>query len=291
MKSMTGYGRGIEKNDNAELTFEIKSVNNRYLDVSVRLPRAYNFLEDAIKKEVGAHISRGKIDVYLSLKKEGGDASEVILNRPLIESYIKSAKELSDEFGLKNDLGVVSVMRFPEAVEVKVLEEDEEEVMKTVFSAMKTALSEYDAMREREGEKLKEDILTKLDRLEEIRREILVLTPESVKNYENRLLTKIREVLEKEEPDSARVLTEVAIFADKVAVDEELCRLDSHFKQFRSFLKSSEPVGKKLDFLVQEINREWNTTGSKCSEIEITRLVVEAKSELEKIREQIQNVE
>ncbi len=288
---MTGYGRGIEKNDTAELTFEIKSVNNRYLDVSVRLPRAYNFLEDAIKKEVGAHISRGKVDVFLSLKKEYGDASEVVLNRPLIESYIKSANELSDEFGLKNDLGVVSVMRFPEAVEVKVDDEDEEEVTKTVFSAMKTALLEYDAMREREGEKLKEDILTKLDRLEEIRREILVLTPESVKNYENRLLTKIREVLDKEEPDSARVLTEVAIFADKVAVDEELCRLDSHFKQFRSFLKTNAPVGKKLDFLVQEINREWNTTGSKCSEIEITRLVVEAKSELEKIREQIQNVE
>ncbi len=288
---MTGYGRATEIIDNVEINFELKSVNNRFLDVAVRLPRAYSFLEDAIKKEVGTHITRGKVDVYLSVHKIGGESGEVVLNRDLLKSYLDAAKSAVDEFGLDFDIGVASALRFPEVLEVTAVEEDEETALKRVFTVMKKALEDYDKMRLYEGEKLSLDLSEKLASLEKIRGEIEKLSPISVENYEKRLRERIAELLGRENLDEARLLTEVAIFADKVAVDEELCRLNSHFNQFSDILKTSGPVGKKLDFLVQEINREINTTGSKCSELEITRLVVEAKSELEKIREQIQNIE
>jgi len=291
MKSMTGYGRAVMTIDNVELTFELKSVNNRYLDVSARLPRAYAFLEDMIKKEVGTHITRGKIDVYLSVRKPEGDAGEVVLNRELLKGYLRAVEEAATEFGLKNDIGVSSAVRFPEVLELRAEEEDEETVSARVVTVMREALSDYDAMREREGERLAFDLEEKLSRLEEIRAEVEKLSPISVENYEKRLRARIEELLGREDIDEARLMTEVAIFADKVAVDEELTRLASHFVEFRSIMKSRGAIGKKLDFLVQEINREINTTGSKCSELEITRLVVEAKSELEKIREQIQNIE
>ncbi len=288
---MTGYGRAVVTIDNVELTFELKSVNNRYLDVSVRLPRAYAFLEDMIKKEVGTHITRGKIDVYLSVRKPEGDAGEVILNRELLKGYLRAVEEAVSEFGLKNDVGVSSAIRFPEVLELRAEEEDEETVTDRVVTVMREALADYDAMREREGERLAIDLEEKLSRLEEIRAEVEKLSPISVENYEKRLRARIVELLGREDIDESRLMTEVAIFADKVAVDEELTRLASHFTEFRSIMKSRGAIGKKLDFLVQEINREINTTGSKCSELEITRLVVEAKSELEKIREQIQNIE
>ena len=291
MKSMTGYGRAVAINDNVETSFELKSVNNRYLDISVRVPRTLNFLEDAIKKEVGAHISRGKVDVYVSVHKIGGDAGEVFLNTELLKGYLAAAETASSEFGLKNDLGVSSALRFPEVLELRAEEEDEEAATKRVTEVMKEALEDYDSMRQREGERLCADVGEKLARLEEIRAEVEKLSPISVENYEKRLRTRIEELLGKENLEESRLLTEVAIFADKVAVDEELTRLKSHFAQFKEIMKSKGAVGKKLDFLVQEINREINTTGSKCSELEITRLVVEAKSELEKIREQIQNIE
>ena len=288
---MTGYGRAVMTIDNVELTFELKSVNNRYLDVSARLPRAYAFLEDMIKKEVGAHITRGKIDVYLSVHKPEGEAGEVVLNRELLKGYLKAVEEAASEFGLKNDVGVSSAVRFPEVLELRAEEEDEDTVKRRVVCVMQEALADYDAMRQREGERLALDLEEKLSRLEEIRAEVEKLSPISVENYEKRLRARIEELLGREDIDEARLMTEVAIFADKVAVDEELTRLASHFAEFRSIMKSRGAIGKKLDFLVQEINREINTTGSKCSELEITRLVVEAKSELEKIREQIQNIE
>ena len=291
MKSMTGYGRAIVTFDDAEYTFELKSVNNRYLDVSVRLPRAYAFLEDAIKKEVGTHISRGKVDVYLSVRKTAGDAGEVLLNRELLKGYLDAVNAAVEEFGLKNDVGASSALRFPEVLELRAVEEDEEELTARVMKVTGEALRDFDSMREREGERLAADLNEKLCRLEEIRAEVEKLSPISVENYEKRLRTRIEELLGRENLDESRLLTEVAIFADKVAVDEELTRLASHFTEFRSIMKNRGAIGKKLDFLVQEINREINTTGSKCSEIEITRLVVEAKSELEKIREQIQNIE
>lgn len=291
MKSMTGYGRAVMTIDDVELTFEIKSVNNRYLDVSARLPRAYAFLEDMIKKEIGTHITRGKIDVYLSVRKPEGDAGEVVLNRELLKGYLKAVEEAVSEFGLKNDVGVSSAIRFPEVLELRAEEEDEETVTSRVTTVMREALADYDSMREREGERLALDLEEKLSRLEEIRAEVEKLSPISVENYEKRLRARIEDLLGREDIDEARLMTEVAIFADKVAVDEEITRLASHFTEFRNIMKSRGAIGKKLDFLVQEINREINTTGSKCSELEITRLVVEAKSELEKIREQIQNIE
>ena len=291
MKSMTGYGRAITTNENTEITFEIKSVNNRYLDTSVRLPRTLAFLEDTIKKEVGAHISRGKVEVYVSVRKIGGDAGAVILNSELLRGYLEAGKTACELFDLKNDIGVSSALRFPDVLELRSEEEDEEQTTERVIKAAREALESYDKMREFEGERLRADLTEKLSSLESIRAEIERLSPESVKAYEVRLRQRIEELLEGHTLDDARVLTEVAIFADKVAVDEELCRLASHFTQFRDIMKSRGAIGKKLDFLVQEINREINTTGSKCSELEITRLVVEAKSELEKIREQIQNIE
>ncbi|MBR5460432.1 MAG: YicC family protein [Clostridia bacterium] len=291
MKSMTGYGRAVVMIENDEYTFELKSVNNRYLDVNVRLPRAYAFLEDAVKKEVGQHITRGKVDVYLTVRKLAGDTGEVVLNRELLKGYLAAVNDAVEEFGLKNDVGVSSALRFPEVLELRAATEDEDELTERVMRVTREALADYDAMREREGESLALDLAEKLTRLEEIRAEIEKLSPASVENYEKRLRERIEELLGRETLDESRLLTEVAIFADKVAVDEELCRLSSHFRQFRDIMKSRGAIGKKLDFLVQEINREINTTGSKCSELEITRLVVEAKSELEKIREQIQNIE
>lgn len=291
MKSMTGYGRAVVTLEGVEYTFEIKSVNNRYLDVNARLPRAYLFLEETVKKAVGSHISRGKADVFLTVRKTEGEGGEVVLNKELLKGYLDAAGVASEEFGLKNDIGVSSALRFPEVLELRAADEDEDTLTARVTAVMNEALCDFDNMREREGENLCRDISEKLDRLEALRSEIEKLSPISVENYEKRLRARIEELLGRENLDEARLLTEVAIFADKVAVDEELCRLSSHFEQFREIMKGKGAIGKKLDFLVQEINREINTTGSKCSELEITRLVVEAKSELEKIREQIQNVE
>ncbi len=291
MKSMTGYGRAVAITDGFETAFEIKSVNNRYLDISVRLPRTYGFLEDIIKKEVGAHITRGKVDVYLSVHKTEGDGGEVVLNRELLRSYLEAVEIASKDFGLKNDVGVSSAFRFPEVLQLKAVEEDEEVLLSRVTAVMKEAFEDYDKMRSHEGKRLYEDLDEKLSALEKIRAEIEKLSPQSVKNFETGLKERIVELLGRNDIDETRLLTEVAIFADKVAVDEELCRLKSHFEQFHNIMNSSGAVGKKLDFLIQEMNREINTTGSKCSEIEITRLVVEAKSELEKIREQVQNIE
>lgn len=291
MKSMTGYGRAVAITDGFETAFEIKSVNNRYLDISVRLPRTYGFLEDIIKKEVGTHITRGKVDVYLSVHKTEGDGGEVVLNRELLRSYLEAVEIASKDFGLKNDVGVSSAFRFPEVLQLKAVEEDEEVLLSRVTAVMKEAFDDYDKMRSHEGERLYEDLDEKLSALEKIRAEIEKLSPQSVKNFEIGLKERIVELIGRKDIDETKLLTEVAIFADKVAVDEELCRLKSHFEQFRNIMNSSGAVGKKLDFLIQEMNREINTTGSKCSEIEITRFVVEAKSELEKIREQVQNIE
>ena len=291
VKSMTGYGRAVEIIDDYEISFELKSVNNRFLDVAVRLPRFLSFFEDTVKKEVGGCIGRGKVDVHISARKITGESGEVFLNRELLKSYLDAVNTACDEFGLKNDVGASRALGFADVLEVRAVEEDEEALGKRVFAVMKKALDDFDAMRALEGEKLVADLLLKIDRLEEIRKEIESLSPQSVENYEKRLRARIEELLGRENIDESRLLTEVAIFADKVAVDEELCRLDSHFAQFKKIMASGGAVGKKLDFLVQEINREINTTGSKCQELEITRLVVEAKSELEKVREQIQNLE
>ena len=291
IKSMTGYGRAVLETEGMELTFEIKSVNNRYLDTSVRLPRAYGYLEDKIKKEIGLHTTRGKVDAYLGINVLEDSETKVSVNHALLESYLAVFREVQEKYSLRDDIGVSVVTRLPDVLGTRSGEEDEERMTAIVREVMDKALSDYDSMREAEGKKLFDDINEKLDRIEEIRNEIKALSPESVKAYEERLKARIEELLGNTSYDETRVITEVALFAVKVAVHEEITRLASHLSQFRSIMKGNAPAGRKLDFLTQEINREVNTIGSKCQELEITRLVVEAKSEIEKIREQIQNIE
>ncbi len=291
LKSMTGYGRAVLEKEGMELTFEVKSVNNRYLDTSVRLPRAFGYLEEKIKREIGNHTTRGKVDTFLTINILEDRLTKVTVNYPLFESYLAAFAEVKEKYGLRDDTAVSSIMKIPDVVGTRSEEADEEKMTALLLEVMGTALESYDKMRETEGKKLYDDITEKLDRIEEIRCEIAKLSPESVKAYEERLKARIEELLGKTEYDETRVITEVALYADKVAVDEELTRLASHLSQFKSIMKGNAPAGRKLDFLTQEINREVNTIGSKCAELEITKLVVEAKSEIEKIREQIQNVE
>lgn len=291
IKSMTGFGRARETVENMEILFEIKSVNNRYLDVSVRCPRIYGFLEERIKKEVGAVISRGKVDVFLSADITDDSSLRVQLNRGLLESYLEAFAVLRRDYALRDDLSVSSVCRLPDVFRSKAEEEDAEEVIRKVMVAARRALLDYDRMRQTEGERLYEDLRAKADQVGALVEQIRELSPRSVQAYEARLRAKVGELLSDARFDEARILTEVVLFADRVAIDEEITRLQSHLFQFSQTLELCGPTGRKLDFLLQEINREINTVGSKCSELEISRLVIDAKSELEKIREQIQNIE
>lgn len=288
---MTGYGRALIEKEGMEITFELKSVNNRYLDTSVRLPRAFGYLEEKIKKEIANHATRGKVEAYLSIKIIEDRRTKVTVNYPLFESYLAVFNEVKEKYGLRDDTAVSTVMKIPDVVGTRSDEEDEEKMTALLHEVMTEALEGYDKMRATEGKRLYDDILEKLEKIEEIRQEIARLSPESVKAYEARLRARIEELLGNTTYDETRVITEVALYADKVAVDEEITRLGSHLAQFKSIMNSNAPAGRKLDFLTQEINREVNTIGSKCAELEITKLVVEAKSEIEKIREQIQNVE
>ena len=288
---MTGYGRALIEKEGMEITFELKSVNNRYLDTSVRLPRAFGYLEEKIKKEIANHATRGKVEPYLSIKIIEDRLTKVTVNYPLFESYLAVFNEVKEKYGLRDDTAVSTVMKIPDVVGTRSDEEDEEKMTALLHEVMAEALEGYDKMRATEGKRLYDDILEKLEKIEEIRQEIARLSPESVKAYEERLRARIEELLGNTTYDETRVITEVALYADKVAVDEEITRLGSHLAQFKSIMNSNAPAGRKLDFLTQEINREVNTIGSKCAELEITKLVVEAKSEIEKIREQIQNVE
>ena len=291
LKSMTGYGRASLEEEGLELTFELKSVNNRYLDTSVRLPRAFLYLEEKIKKEIARHTTRGKIDAFLTVNVLEDNMTQVTVNYPLFESYLKAFREVQERYGLRDDIAVSAITKLPDVVGTRNDGDNEEKMTALLLKVMSEALEAYDKMRAAEGEKLYEDLSSKLDRIEEIKNKINELSPESVKAYEQRLRKRIEELLENTSIDENRLLTEVAIFADKVAVDEEITRLGSHIAQFRGIMSANAPAGRKLDFLTQELNREINTIGSKCSELEITRLVVEAKSEIEKIREQIQNLE
>lgn len=288
---MTGYGRALIEKEGMEITFELKSVNNRYLDTSVRLPRAFGYLEEKIKKEIANHATRGKVEAYLSIKIIEDRLTKVTVNYPLFESYLAVFNEVKEKYGLRDDTAVSTVMKIPDVVGTRSDEEDEEKMTALLREVMTEALEGYDKMRATEGKRLYDDILEKLEKIEEIRQEIARLSPESVKAYEARLRARIEDLLGNTAYDETRVITEVALYADKVAVDEEITRLGSHLAQFKSIMNSNAPAGRKLDFLTQEINREVNTIGSKCAELEITKLVVEAKSEIEKIREQIQNVE
>ncbi len=292
VRSMTGYGRASGVIGNKEISIDLKSVNHRYFDFNCKLSKDFLFLEDKLKAKVNSAVSRGKIDFYLFIDSGKGDAYTVDINEPLANGYINAFKQISKKFKIKNDITSSFVMRLPDVVKLKKAELDEEQLEKVVFELLDQALLEYNQMRLTEGEKLKEYILENLDTILQTVDKIEKLAPQSIEAYKERLYSKIKDVLEDKDVDEQRLITEVAIFADKVDVGEETVRLRSHISQFKDLLESNDgAIGKKLDFIVQEMNREINTTGSKCNSVEITRLVVDTKSVIEKIREQIQNIE
>lgn len=291
IKSMTGYGRGKQLLHGRDITVEVRSVNNRYLDCTVKLPRSYIFAEDAIKAGVQKAVSRGKVDVFVTVDSTGADTSVVQLNRGLAKSYAEALNALAEELGMPADISPVTISRYPDVLTVTKAEEDLETVKADLCTVLEEALANYNAMRGMEGEKMAEDIGGRLDHIEELTAQVEARSPETVKEYREKLEGRMKEVLQSTTIDESRILTEAAIFADKVAVDEETVRLRSHLSQLREMLRAEEPVGRKLDFLIQEVNRESNTIGSKCSDVTIARVVVELKAEVEKIREQVQNIE
>ena len=288
---MTGYGRSVETRNGREFTVEVRSVNNRYLDCAVRLPRLVAFGEDAVKQAVKNTISRGKVDVYVSVRSEGGEQGTVTLNTALAEGYLAAMRQMAETFGLENDVKVSDLSRLPEVFTVDKPEVDEEALLADLMAVTNEALAGYDAMRTTEGTALDHDLCSRGARILELVGQVEKQSPKTVSDYRARLEAKLREVLANTAIDESRILTEAAIFADKVAVDEETVRLRSHLNQMNAMLDAGGAVGRKLDFLLQEMNREANTIGSKCTDVAVARIVVDIKAELEKIREQVQNVE
>lgn len=288
---MTGYGRSVETRSGREFTVEVRSVNNRYLDCAVRLPRLVAFGEDAVKQAVKNTISRGKVDVYVSVRSEGGEQGTVTLNTALAEGYLAAMRQMAETFGLENDVKVSDLSRLPEVFTVDKPEVDEEALLADLMAVANEALAGYDAMRTTEGAALDHDLRSRGARILELVGQVEKQSPKTVSDYRARLEAKLREVLANTAIDESRILTEAAIFADKVAVDEETVRLRSHLNQMNAMLDAGGAVGRKLDFLLQEMNREANTIGSKCTDVAVARIVVDIKAELEKIREQVQNVE
>jgi len=290
---MTGYGRARETRNGRDITVEVRSVHNRYLDCTVKMPRSFIFAEDAIKALVQKYASRGKVDVFITVESLGADETVVAVNEPLAKHYIDALSRLRQLGGdvLGGEISVAELARLPDVLAVTKGESDLETISADLCAVLEQALTAYTAMRETEGRKLAEDILQRLDTIGAITRLIEERSPQTVAEYRQKLLSRMQEVLQSAAIDESRILTEAAIFADKVAVDEETVRLRSHLSQLREMLHSGVPVGRKLDFLIQEINRESNTIGSKCSDLQIARDVVDLKAEIEKIREQVQNIE
>ncbi len=291
INSMTGYGGAKGENGGISVGVELKSVNNRYLDVSVRLPRNFLFAEEMIKSAVASYITRGKVDVYVSIDASGSDTVEVVVNRSLAKSYINAIRSISDDFSLPIGMDAVSVGRFTDVLSLEKKELDKSVVSEGISAVIEQALTEFDEMRMREGSRLCEDISARLETIEKLVSVVEERSPLTVEEYRRKLTAKLNEVLENKAVDEQRILTEAAIFADKIAVDEETVRLRSHISQMRGMLSSGSPIGRKMGFLIQEFNREANTIGSKCSDAEISKVVVDIKAEIEKIREQIQNIE
>jgi len=288
---MTGYGRAVETVNGREFTVELRSVNNRYLDCSVRLPEILSFAEESVKQAVKASVSRGKVDVYISLRSESQEDVAVALNKAVLEGYLTAMRQMVTEFGVKDDISVSAVSRLPEVFSVEKQELDEEQLGKDLLCVVAKALEGYDAMRAAEGKALEQDLRSRGQTILELVSQVEAGNTQTVIDYRIRLENKLREVLENKSIDENRILTEAAIFADKVAVDEETVRLRSHLEQMNTMLSGGGAIGRKLDFLLQEMNREANTIGSKCTDVRLARIVVEIKAELEKIREQTQNIE
>ena len=291
IKSMTGYGRARTTLNKRDITVEVRSVNNRYLDCTVKMPRMYPFAEDAIKQRVQKAISRGKVDVFISVDASAADVAKVTVNRELAAGYVSALKELAEVCGMEPHVTPEQLSRFPDVLTVTKADEDLETVSADLCQVLDEALASYNEMRGVEGRKLAEDILNRLSSIESYTAQVEKRSPETVKEYREKLTARMQEVLQSTTIDPQRILTEAAIYADKIAVDEETVRLRSHVAQLRGMVESDEPMGRKMDFLIQEVNRESNTIGSQCHDVDIARVVVNLKAEVEKMREQVQNVE
>ena len=291
VKSMTGYGRAREMRNGRDITVEVRSVNNRYLDCTVKMPRAYIFAEDRMKARVQQAISRGKVDVFVTIDASAADETVVAVNEPLARGYYEALTRLKTMFSLPGEVTPEVLAKFPDVLAVTKAEEDVEAIAADICAVLDDALAAYNDMRAVEGEKLASDVAGRVTTIETVVGKVEERSPQTVAAYRQRLEAKMQEVLQSTTIDESRILTEAAIFADKIAVDEETVRLRSHIAQLRAMLASDEPVGRKLDFLIQEVNRECNTIGSKCNDLTIAQNVVNMKAEVEKIREQVQNME
>lgn len=291
LRSMTGFGRAVGEIDGYIVSVELKSVNHRYFEFSLRCPRQYGFIEEKIKSYVNSRVSRGKIECNISIEALNTESAEVVINHTLASAYIKALKELSQNYSLNDEIDAVAIAKLPDVLAVKKAEEDESKIWEIIKSVADKAIDKFIEMRQTEGKRMYDDIFSRsafiLDTVEFIEKR----SPQTVKEYNDKLIERVHEIIGDASLDEARIIQEVAVYADKVAVAEETVRLRSHIDQLRSFISGDEPVGRKLDFLVQEINREANTIGSKCNDVEIARKVVDLKAEIEKIREQIQNIE
>jgi uncharacterized protein (TIGR00255 family) len=288
---MTGYGRGESVLHDRTITVELRAVNNRYLDCSVKIPRLYVFAEETIKSTVQKSVGRGKVDVFVTIDSTGADKVEVSLNQPVADGYYAALRQMCQTYGLKDDISVSLLSRFPDVFLVEKEQGDAEVIAGDIVQVLSQALEDFNAMREREGAKLAEDVAAKASRIRQLLTQVEKRSPETVAEYREKLRQRMEEVLANTQLDESRILTEAALFADKVAVDEETVRLRSHLAQLDDMLATGGAIGRKLDFLIQEFNREANTIGSKCSDVDMARLVVELKGEIEKIREQVQNIE
>ena len=291
VKSMTGYGRAIRSLNGREFTVEVRSVNNRYLDCTVKMPRSLSFGEDAVKQAVKAVISRGKVDVSISVQTETADQTKVTLNTGVVEGYLDAMHQMVTSYGVCDDISVSTLSRLPEVFTVERPEVDEDALKADLLAVVGEALDRFDQMRTVEGAALKKDLHDRGETILTLVSQVEQGNAQTVIDYRTKLYNKLREVLENTAIDESRILTEAAIFADKVAVDEETVRLRSHLDQMNTMLSGGSPMGRKLDFLLQEMNREANTIGSKCTDVRLARIVVDIKAELEKIREQTQNIE
>lgn len=291
VNSMTGYGGAKNKDTDYKLSVEVKSVNNRYLDTSVRMPRSFMFAEDNVKNAVQSHISRGKVDVFISLDASSGDAIAVNVNEVLAAEYKTAIDKIASQLGISGEVSAYQICRLQDVLVPDKKDIEKDEALAALMSVLESALKDFDSMRAREGKKLSDDISDRLDTIESYIDFIEKRSPQTVDEYRERLTRRMMEVLENKQIDENRILTEAAIYADHIAIDEETVRLRSHISQMRDMLSANFPIGRKLDFIVQELNRETNTIGSKCNNKDITRVVLDMKSEIEKIREQVQNIE
>ena len=291
IKSMTGYGRAVKTLLGREFTVELRAVNNRYLDCTVKLPRSLTFAEEGVKQRVKAAVARGKVDVLISVGAAAGEPVRVSLNRPVLEGYLQAMNAMVQEYGVHNDISAAALARLPEVFLVEKPKEDEDELLSALLQVVDEALAAFNAMRAAEGAAMEADLQSRGQTILNLVAQVEAGSPQTVADYRARLEAKMQEVLERTAIDESRILQEAAMFADKVAVDEETVRLRSHLSQMQAMLSGGGAIGRKLDFLLQEMNREANTIGSKCTDLALARVVEEIKAELEKIREQAQNIE